>query len=162
MSRLGPIVVLLSALLVATGCATMGEARESTIALFKATNEQDYGAIRDLMSRELSDRFDMTQTQRVFGRVRSEAGQCGVPSIVNYNTNYSSGGTRVTSAFSVKCRLTGLHGTLIWRVEGGETKIQSFSIQRVVASSDEKSEAPPAEVARSWVGRRVPNRQRLL
>ena len=151
MPKLSLLVTMIGVLALSNGCATMGEAREATIALFEATNKQDYGAIRDLMTRELSDRFDITQTQRVFGRVRSEAGQCGVPSIVNYNANYSSGGTRVTLSFSVRCHLTGLHGTLIWRVEGGETKIQSFSIERVVANSDEEAVAPPADVASSKV-----------
>jgi hypothetical protein len=147
--RLSLPLTLIVVLAFSTGCASIGEARSATVALFAATNEQAYGAIRSLMSRELSDRFDMEQTRRVFGRVRSEAGQCGVPSILGYNANYSAGGTRVTLTFSVRCRLTGLHGTLVWRVEGGETKISSFSIQRVVASSDEEAVTPPADVASS-------------
>lgn len=152
MSRFSLLITLLGVLAFAMGCAATGEAREATAALFQATNEQDYPAIRDLMTRELSDRFDMAQTRKVFGRVRSEAGQCGAPSIMGYNANYSAGGTRVTLTFSARCRLTGLHGTLVWRVEGGETKIRSFSIQRVVASSDEEEVTPPADVASGGAG----------
>lgn len=124
---------------ISCGCGTIqeaaGGAQQLTQDLLTLINQGDYVGIREMMSGTLQDRFQAPNVESAFRVVREEAG-CGAPRILNFNSNVSASGSRLTLGFAADCTRGPIQGTLVWRTEEAVRKLDSFVILRLIASSD--------------------------
>lgn len=104
--------------------------------LLTLINAGNYVAIRKLMSGNLQDRFQPPQVESAFSVVREETGACGAPRILNFRSNVNASGSYLTLGFAADCTLGAIQGTLIWRTEDSVRKLESFSLLRLLASSE--------------------------
>jgi len=122
------------------GCTAIreaaGGAQQLTQDLLSLINTGDYIAIREMMTGSLQDRFQPSHVASAFGVVREEAGVCGAPRILSFNSNVNASGSRIALSFRADCTLGPIQGTLVWRTEDAVRKLDSFAILRLIASSD--------------------------
>lgn len=121
------------------GCGAIqeaaGGAQQLTQDLLTLINQGDYAGIRETMTGTLKDRFQPASVETVFGSVHEEAGVCGAPRILNFNSNVNTSGSRLTLGFAADCTRGPIQGTLVWRTEDAVRKLDSFAILRLIASS---------------------------
>ena len=154
MPRLKLAFVLAFIAAISCGCGVIqeaaGGAQQLTQGLLTLINQGDYVGIREVMSGTLRDRFQPIDVESVFGVVHEEAGICGSPRILNFHSNVNSSGSRLTLGFAADCTQGPIQGALVWKTEDSVRKLESFSILRVIASS----ETVPASDAQGDVAQR--------
>lgn len=131
-----------SACLAALSCScgaiqeAAGGAQQLTQGFLSAISTGNYVAIHEMMSDSLQDRFPPPHVESTFSIVREETGVCGAPRILNFRSNVNASGSRLMLGFAADCTLGGIQGTLVWKTEDSVRKLESFSILRLLASSE--------------------------
>jgi len=111
------------------------ECKAATVELFSAVDEQDFEAIERLMGRSITFKLDKLRLAETFSEIHNELGACDAPRILSIDCTTDTSGTQARMSVRAPCTEGDGRAELVWKVNRGTPKLESFSFLREIANS---------------------------